>query len=64
MIEAPRLLFPFARQVISEAVSSTGFPPLMLDPIDFASAYMAQVEAAQQQQGAGNGGTEQAPTEA
>jgi preprotein translocase subunit SecB len=49
MIEAPRLLFPFARQVISDAVSSTGFPPLMLDPIDFAAAYMAQVEAAQQQ---------------
>ena len=48
LIEAPRLLFPFARQVISEAVSNTGFPPLMLDPIDFASAYMAQLEAAQQ----------------
>jgi preprotein translocase subunit SecB len=60
LIEAPRLLFPFARQVISEAVSSTGFPPLMLDPIDFASAYMAQVEAAQQQ---AIGGGEQAPTE-
>jgi len=55
MIEAPRLLFPFARQVISEAVSNTGFPPLMLDPIDFASAYMAQVEAAQQQGGPGVG---------
>lgn len=53
MIEAPRLLFPFARQVISDAVSSTGFPPLMLDPIDFAAAYMAQVEAAQQQQATG-----------
>ena len=66
MIEAPRLLFPFARQVISDAVSSTGFPPLMLDPIDFASAYMAQLEATQQQQDAagGNGGNEQAPTEA
>jgi preprotein translocase subunit SecB len=57
LIEAPRLLFPFARQVISDAVSSTGFPPLMLDPIDFAAAYMAQVEAAQQQQGlAGSNG--------
>ena len=56
LIEAPRLLFPFARQVISEAVSSMGFPPLMLDPIDFASAYMAQLEAAQQQQG-GDAGT-------
>jgi preprotein translocase subunit SecB len=59
LIEAPRLLFPFARQVISEAVSNTGFPPLMLDPIDFASAYMAQLEAAQQQ--GGFGGSEQAP---
>ncbi|HEX8938006.1 MAG TPA: protein-export chaperone SecB [Sphingomicrobium sp.] len=49
MIEAPRLIFPYARQVISEAVTSTGFPPLLLDPIDFASAYMAQVEAAQLQ---------------
>ncbi|HEV2596026.1 MAG TPA: protein-export chaperone SecB [Sphingomicrobium sp.] len=56
LIEAPRLLFPFARQVISEAVSSTGFPPLMLDPIDFASAYMAQLEAAQQQQQGSLGG--------
>jgi preprotein translocase subunit SecB len=65
LIEAPRLLFPFARQVISEAVSNTGFPPLMLDPIDFAAAYMAQVEAAQQQGlGGGNGGNEQAPSKA
>ncbi|MFL6721195.1 MAG: protein-export chaperone SecB [Sphingomonas sp.] len=47
LVEAPRLLFPFARQVICDAVSSTGFPPLMLDPIDFAAAYMAQAEAAQ-----------------
>ena len=62
MIEAPRLLFPFARQVISEAVSNTGFPPLMLDPIDFASAYMAQVEAAQQQ--SLNGNNQSDPTEA
>jgi preprotein translocase subunit SecB len=55
MIEAPRLLFPFARQVISEAVSNLGFPPLMLDPIDFASAYLAQVDAAQQQAGLSGG---------
>ena len=50
LAEAPRLLFPFARQIIAEAVANTGFPPLLLDPIDFASAYMAQVEAAQQQE--------------
>lgn len=56
LIEAPRLLFPFARQVISEAVSSMGFPPLMLDPIDFASAYMAQLEAQQQQGDAATAG--------
>src|SRR3954470_20936757 len=62
MIEAPRLLFPFARQVISDAVSSTGFPPLMLDPIDFAAAYMAQLEAVQQQGGAGSGENEPAPS--
>ena len=68
LIEAPRLLFPFARQVISEAVSNTGFPPLMLDPIDFASAYMAQLQAQQQGAEGGNGessgSNEQAPTEA
>ena len=62
MIEAPRLLFPYARQVISDAVSSTGFPPLMLDPIDFAAAYMAQLEAVQAQGGSGE--NEPAPTEA
>jgi preprotein translocase subunit SecB len=64
LIEAPRLLFPFARQVISDAVSSMGFPPLMLDPIDFASAYMAQIEAQQQQQQQGvNGNDQPNPTE-
>ena len=46
LIEAPRLLFPFARQIIAEAVSNTGFPPLLLDPIDFAAAYMAQLAGA------------------
>jgi preprotein translocase subunit SecB len=67
LIEAPRLLFPFARQVIADAVSGMGFPPLLLDPIDFAAAYMAQIEAAQQQAGVmgGNGGAQPAeePTE-
>ena len=47
LIEAPRLIFPFARQVIAEAVSNTGFPPLLLDPIDFAAAYMSQLQAQQ-----------------
>ena len=47
LIEAPRLLFPFARQVVCEAVTSSGFAPLLLDPIDFASAYVAQMQAQQ-----------------
>ena len=61
LIEAPRLLFPFARQIIAEAVSSAGFPPLMLDPIDFAGAYLQQVEAAQQAQQGGEGGGQAVP---
>ena len=45
LVEAPRLLFPFARQIVSEQVLNLGFPPLLLDPIDFAGVYMAQVQA-------------------
>jgi preprotein translocase subunit SecB len=51
LIEAPRLLFPFARQVVCEAVTNTGFPPLLLEPIDFAAAYVAQAQGAQGQAG-------------
>ena len=39
LIECPRLLFPFARQIIADAVREGGFPPLMLDPVDFAALY-------------------------
>ena len=35
MIEGPRLLFPFARQIIADAVRNGGYPPLYIDPIDF-----------------------------
>lgn len=55
--EAPRLLFPFARRVMADAVQDGGFPPLMLDPIDFGALYVqqqAQIEAAQQGEPAGN----------
>ena len=40
MIEGPRLLFPFARQIIADAVRSGGYPPLYIDPIDFQALYM------------------------
>jgi preprotein translocase subunit SecB len=55
LVEAPRLLFPFARQVIAGATQDLGFPPLMLDPIDFGAIYMAQMQAQQDQ--AGENGT-------
>lgn len=39
LIYCPNMLFPFARRVIADAVRDAGFPPLMLDPIDFAVLY-------------------------
>lgn len=44
LIECPRLLFPFARRVISDATRDGGFPPLMLEPIDFANLYVQHLE--------------------
>lgn len=49
---APSLLFPFARRVISDAVRDAGFPPLLLEPVDFNGIYVQQI-AAQQGEGAG-----------
>ncbi|WP_423141932.1 protein-export chaperone SecB [Parablastomonas sp. CN1-191] len=43
--EAPRILFPFARRVIADAVRDAGFPPLMLEPIDFQGIYLQQLQA-------------------
>lgn len=54
MIECPRMLFPFARQIVSDATRNGGFPPLLIDPIDFANLYrqnMAKQAAAQQPEG-------------
>ena len=42
LVEAPRLIFPFARRIVADATRDGGFPPLMLEPIDFAALYMAQ----------------------
>ena len=47
MIECPRLLFPFAREIIATAVRNGGFPPLLLEPIDFVSLYRQRLAAAQ-----------------
>lgn len=51
MIECPRLLFPFARRIVADVTRDGGFPPLMLDPIDFVALYrrrLAQQQAAEQ----------------
>ncbi|KPL53110.1 MULTISPECIES: protein-export chaperone SecB [Hyphomicrobiales] len=50
LIECPRLLFPFARQIVADATRNGGFPPLMIDPIDFVALYqqnLAQAQAGQ-----------------
>ena len=49
MIECPRILFPFAREIIASAVISGGYPPLLLDPIDFVGLYQQRAAQAQQQ---------------
>lgn len=46
MIEGPRLLFPFARQIIAEAVRGGAYPPLYLDPIDFQALYLQRLAEA------------------
>ncbi len=47
LIECPRMLFPFARQIVADATRNGGFPPLLIDPIDFAALY--QQRAAEEQ---------------
>ena len=47
MVECPRLLFPFARQIVAEAVRNGGFPPLYIDPVDFAALYQQRMAEGQ-----------------
>ncbi|MCA1299654.1 protein-export chaperone SecB [Stappia indica] len=48
LIECPRMLFPFARNILADASRNGGFPPLMIDPIDFAALYRQNLEQAPQ----------------
>ncbi|MEN3929629.1 protein-export chaperone SecB [Microvirga sp. W0021] len=53
-IECPRLLFPFGRQIVADAVRNGGFPPLYIDPIDFVELYRqkaAEAQAAAEERG-------------
>ncbi len=63
-IECPRQLFPFPRRVIADATRDGGFPPLMLENVDFAALYRQKVEQirAQKAAEAGNSGGAGAPT--
>ncbi|MGH6918785.1 MAG: protein-export chaperone SecB [Geminicoccaceae bacterium] len=47
LIECPRLLFPFARRIVADVTRDGGFPPLMIDPIDFVTLYRRRAEQAQ-----------------
>ncbi len=53
--EAPRILFPFARRIVSDAVRDAGFPPLMVDPVDFNGLYVQQLQAKRAQEEAAGG---------
>lgn len=63
-IEAPRQLFPFARAIIADAVRDGGFPPLMIQPIDFVAIYQQRVAQAQANQQAGGAEGAAAPSPA
>ena len=56
LAEAPRILFPFARRLIADASIDGGFPPLLLDPIDFAGLYMQSAAQAQAEARGGQAG--------
>lgn len=50
MVECPRVLFPFARRLVADLTRDGGFPPLMLDLVDFAALYRARLAQQQQRQ--------------
>ena len=48
LIECPRILFPFARRIVADATRDGGYPPLLLDMVDFAGIYTAEVKRRQE----------------
>lgn len=53
LIECPRLLFPFARNIVADMTRDGGLPPLLLQPLDFVQLYRARVEEMNAQQAEG-----------
>lgn len=47
LISGPTTIFPFLRRLVADVTREGGYPPLMLDPIDFASLYMRRQKEAQ-----------------
>ncbi|HEY1836273.1 MAG: protein-export chaperone SecB [Rhizomicrobium sp.] len=43
LIEAPMMLFPFARRIVADAIRDGGMPPLMIEPIDFTQLYRSKM---------------------
>jgi preprotein translocase subunit SecB len=50
LVECPRLIFPFARQVLASVTQQGGFPPLMMEPVDFNAIYQQNLKALQDAQ--------------
>jgi len=48
LVDAPHMLFPFARRIVADVVRDGGMPPLMIEPIDFAALYRAKTQEMQQ----------------
>jgi len=55
LIEAPHMLFPFARRIVADVVRDGGMPPLMIEPIDFAALYRAKAAELQKARSANEG---------
>ena len=54
LIECPRIIFPFARRILSDVVRDGGFPLLNIEPIDFATIYRQQLQRRAEEQASGN----------
>lgn len=55
MIEVPKLGFPFARQILADLTSQGGYPPVLLNPVDFEGLYIQQYQAQQAKEKAASG---------
>ena len=51
-VACPNILFPYAREVVSDAVSRAGFQPIVLQPVNFEAMYLQRLQEAEQAQGA------------